>query len=293
MPTCKLFEYSLKYGASNWSKFIILKKIMKQLLFIILVFAFASNCPMQQKTILHPEFETYFEEYRVEGCFLLYDFQKNKTIIFNEDRCEQGFLPASTFKMVNTLIGLETGIITSEDFVIPWDSVARQIPAWNHDHNLASAFKNSVVPWYQELARRIGVEKMEYWVSKTSFGKMDISKENIDLFWLTGNSRITPFEQLDFQKRLVNNELPYQQVNIDLLKKIMILEETPGYILRGKTGWAVLDDKNIGWLAGYLEVGPDKYAYVINVESADEDTSLFTKSRIGITRKILNQLKLI
>jgi beta-lactamase class D len=134
---------------------------------------------------------------------------------------------------------------------------------------------------------------MQLWVSKTGYGKMDISAENIDLFWLTGNSRITPLEQLGFQKHLIKNELPFSQINIDLLKEIMILEETQEYVLRGKTGWAVMNEKNIGWLVGYLEKGTEKYAYVINVESADEDTALFVKSRIEITRNILKKLGLI
>lgn len=260
------------------------------LLFISLIFF---CCNAINKSEYHPEFKTCFEEYKVEGCFLLYDLQNNKTLIYNEERCKEGFLPASTFKMVNTLIGLETGIIKGKDFVIPWDSISRQIPAWNRDHNLPSAFQNSVVPWYQELARRIGTEKMQYWVAKTGFGNINISDENIDLFWLTGDSRITPFEQLDFQKRLIRNELPFAQSNIDLLKEIMILEEKPGYILRGKTGWAVMNEKNVGWLVGYLEKGTEKYAYVINVETADEDTDLFAKSRVAITKSILEELGLL
>lgn len=266
---------------------------MKSFSVTLLIYLLLSTCTQKDNIVEHPEFKTFFSEFKVEGCFLLYDFQEDKTLIYNSERCSQGFLPASTFKMVNTLIGLETGIITGLDFVIPWDSVQRQIPAWNHNHKLQSAFQNSVVPWYQELARRIGTEKVQFWVSKTRFGKMDISNENIDLFWLTGNSRITPFEQLDFQKRLVNNELPFLQANIKLLKEIMILDKTLEYNLCGKTGWAVMNEKNIGWLAGYFEKGSEKYAFVINVESADENTDLFTKSRIAITRNILKELGLL
>jgi len=266
---------------------------MNRILIAVLFFVMVTSCSQKSKNEFHPEFKSYFDEFKVKGCFLLYDFQNNKTLIYNNERAEEGFLPASTFKMVNTLIGLETGIIKGEDFVIPWDSIARQIPEWNHDHNLKSAFQNSVVPWYQELARKIGTEKMQFWVAKTNFGKMDISTKNIDLFWLAGNSRITPFEQLDFQKRLIKNELPFAQNNVNLLKKIMILEETPENTFRGKTGWAVMENKNVGWLVGYLEKGSKKYVYVINVESKDEDTGLFKKSRIEITLKILNKLDLI
>ncbi len=266
---------------------------MKYFIVLSLLFSFFAGCSEKNKKEIHPEFQAFFDEYQVQGCFLLFDFNTNKTIVYNAERCNQGFLPASTFKMVNTLIGLETGIINGEEFVIPWDSVPRQVPSWNHDHNLTSAFQNSVVPWYQELARRIGTEKMQNWVSKTGFGNMDINAENLDLFWLVGNSRITPYEELNFQKRLVRDELPFHRENIDLLKKIMVMEETHDYVFRGKTGWAVMNDANVGWLVGYLENENRKYAYVINVESDNEDTTLFQKSRKEITRKIFKKLSLL
>ena len=266
---------------------------MNRNLFLLLIIILFGSCSNKNQAEIYPEFKSYFDEYKVEGCFLLYDFQKNKTLIYNKNRCNQGFLPASTFKILNSLIGIETGIITGENFVIPWDSLARQIPAWNRDHNLASAFRNSVVPWYQELARRVGTERMQDWVTKAEFGKMEIRNENIDLFWLVGNSRITPFEQLDFQKRLIKNELPFSQSSIDLVKKIMIIENKPEYIFRGKTGWATMDEKNIGWMVGYHIKDDSVYAYVINVESENEDSSLFQKSREGITRKILKKLSLM
>lgn len=266
---------------------------MKSILIILFISFFFVDCSNKNLKEFHPEFKTIFDEYKVNGSFLLFDFQKNKTLIYNEKQSQKEFLPASTFKILNTLIGLEIGIITGEEFVIPWDSVPRQIPAWNRDHNLTSAFQNSVVPWYQELARKIGNERMQHWVAKSNFGKMDIHEENIDLFWLTGKSRISPMKHLDFQKRLVQNKLPFSLKHIDIVKRIMILEETPNYTFRGKTGWAVMNNKNIGWLVGYLERGTKKYAYVICVETGDENISNFQKSRIEITRKIFKQLYLM
>jgi beta-lactamase class D len=267
--------------------------IMKvyKLLFILLITI--SACTLKNKEEYHPEFKAHFDTYEVNGSFLLYDFQKHKTLVYNKERCNQGFLPASTFKIANTLVGLEIGIITDENFVIPWDSIPRQIPIWNKDHQLKSAFQNSVVPWYQELARRIGTANMKHWIAKAQYGTMDITDENTDLFWLTGNSRISPYEQLDFQKRLVRNELPFREEHHKLVKKIMILESTPTYTFRGKTGWAVMENKNIGWLVGYLEKGDNKYAYVLNVESENEDSILFQKSRTEIVRHIFKALSLI
>jgi beta-lactamase class D len=268
-------------------------KYLKPFVLFIPIGLLLAGCESKSLTEIRPEFASYFNEYKVDGCFLLYDFNKNKTIVYNKERCSIGFLPASTFKMVNTLIGLETEIITGEEFIIPWDSVSRQIPAWNRDHNLASAFRNSVVPWYQELARLIGTEKMQHFTAKANFGNMDVHEDNLDLFWLSGNSRITPLQQLEFQKLLIQNNLPFEQKNIDLLKKIMMLDQRQEYTLRGKTGWAVMQNKNIGWLVGYLETDSNRYAYVINVESGDEDVSLFGKSRLNIVRKIFKTLSLI
>lgn len=266
---------------------------MKKEFFLLISLFCILGCSLKNRKENRPDLNIYFDEYEVKGCFVLFDFQENKTVIYNQERCREGFLPASTFKIVNTLIGLESGIITGEEFIIPWDSVTRQVPIWNKEHKLFSAFKNSIVPWYQELARQIGAEQMQYWVKQSNFGKMEITSEDIDLFWLTGKSRITPFEQLDFQKKLIHNDLPFQQKHIDLLKKFMILKETPEYIFRGKTGWAVMDNKNIGWLVGYLEKDKNRYAYVLNVESEDEDSTLFKKSRIEVVRKIFKQLSLM
>lgn len=266
---------------------------MKTIFLFLLVLFGLSACNNTSTYEKHPEFKTYFDEYQVEGSFLLYSFHDKKTIVYNEKRCAQGFLPASTFKILNTLIGLETGIIPDNNFVIPWDSVPRQIPVWNRDHNLSSAFQNSVVPWYQELARRIGFETMDRQVKVADFGNMDVQQDNIDLFWLSGKSRITSFEQLDFQKRFIQEKLPFSEQDIDLVKNIMILDQTPEYILSGKTGWAVMKNKNIGWLVGYLEKEGKIYAYVINVESADEDSTLFRKSRLEIVRKIFKHLSLV
>ena len=80
---------------------------------------------------------------------------------------------------------------------------------------------------------------------------------------------------------------------MELVKKLLIIKSTPNYIIRAKTGWATMENKNIGWYVGYVEKSNDKYIFVLNVESEKEDPSLFIKSREGITRNILSQLRLI
>src|ERR687898_3554298 len=58
---------------------------------------------------------------KTNGAFVLYDLKNNRYIRHNESRCRRRFTPASTFKIPNSLIGLETGVVRDADFVIRWD----------------------------------------------------------------------------------------------------------------------------------------------------------------------------
>jgi beta-lactamase class D len=252
-----------------------------------------SSCTVKTVKDTPPNFQPFFEEYGVKGCFLLYDTKNDLYQIYNSTRCEQGFLPASTFKILNSLIGLETGVVTGPDMVIPWDGEVRSVPEWNKDHNFASAITYSVVPYFQEVARRIGPERMKEFVDDSDFGKMDISKETIDRFWLWGESRITPWEQLNFILHFYTNRLPFSQENVDLVKKLIILKQTDKWTLRGKTGMTVQDGIGIGWLVGYLEEKGNTWIYVCNVESTSDFPEKFRESRRGIVEKVFRSMGLM
>jgi len=117
-------------------------------------------------------------------------------------------LPASTFKIPNSVIALETGVVGDPDKdIFRWDGVVRSIEAWNRDHTLRSAIAASAVPVYQEIARRIGADRMQKFVDLFGYGNRDIGG-GIDQFWLTGNLRISPVQQIDFVDRLRRGTLP-------------------------------------------------------------------------------------
>jgi beta-lactamase class D len=264
---------------------------MKVFVSILLIFFLAGQPP--DKITERDDFKLFFDRYKVKGSFLLSDLKKSEYSAYNYARCKEAFLPASTFKILNSLIGLETGVAPDENFVIPWDGITRENVLWNQNHTMASAFRNSVVPWYQELARRIGPKCMADWVHKVHFGNMDISNKTIDSFWLGGKSRITSLQQMDFLIRFVKKELSFSERTMEIVRKIFIVERNDKYIFSGKTGWTMMDEKNIGWYVGYLEKQDNKYLFVLNVESSENDTTLFQKSREGITREILGYLKLM
>ncbi len=240
----------------------------------------------QENIITQSQMDSIFTANKVNGTLVLYDLKNQKNYVHNKKRANKGFLPASTFKIPNSLIGLETKAVKDENEIIKWDGVERSFESWNRDHSMKTAIKVSCVPFYQEIARRIGKTQMQQWINKINYGNKNIS-EKIDDFWLVGNLRITAFEQIDFLKNLYANKLPFSENTLKVVKEILILEETEKYILRGKTGWATKE--KVGWWVGYLETGNNVYFLAMNIDMPDES---YIFKRLFITNSVYKTAKL-
>lgn len=264
--------------------------MMKQpiiLMLIVLCLAVWTNGA--EPAISQKDFKRIFDEHGVHGTFLVYDMQKNTHTAFNEKRTRTPFLPASTFKVPNSLIILESGTVKDENEIIKWDGVKRFYDKWNADHDLKSALKYSAVWVYQELARRVGMKKMQHWLDKINYGNRKIAGE-IDTFWLEGGLRITAHQQIDFLKKLYTNRLPFSQRSMDIVKEILIVEKTDAYTLRAKTGWAARVKPQIGWYVGWLERGDEIYLFAMNIDVLKNED---TKARYAITKKVFQTMGLM
>jgi beta-lactamase class D len=240
------------------------------------------------------DFGRHFQDLGVEGSIMIYDSNNDRTFQHNPERNTTAFLPGSTYKILNSLIALETGVISDEIVVLTWDGIQRTVPQWNRDLNMKEAIRLSAVWFYQVLARRIGHERMQQWVTQVGYGNQQIgSSEDIDRFCLQGELQITPQEQIQFLRRFYNDDLPFSERSISIVKDIMTLEQTPDYTLRGKTGWVGFDDDvrpQIGWLVGYLEQEDNVYFFATNIEiRSGEDAA----ARMEITRRCLSDLALL
>ncbi|HLP87323.1 MAG TPA: class D beta-lactamase [Nostocaceae cyanobacterium] len=232
-----------------------------------------------------------FDQFGITGSIIIYDLNNKKFYEHNTDRNSQAFLPASTFKIFNSLVALETGVIPNDVAVLTWDGIQRQIPTWNQDANIRQAFKNSTVWFYQVLARKIGHEWMEKFIKQVGYGNRQIgTPEQIDRFWLEGPLQITPREQIEFLQRLYLKQLPFSQRTLDLVQDIMIYERTPKYVLRAKTGWAGSVTPNIGWFVGYLEQNNNVYFFATNIDIRNNNDA---PARIEVTRRSLQALGLL
>jgi beta-lactamase class D len=240
------------------------------------------------------DFERHFQDLGVEGAIIIYDSNRDRVFQHNPQRNATAFLPASTFKVLNSLIALETGVISDELAILTWDGVERKIPAWNRDLNMREAIKLSAIWFYQVLARRVGHDRMQQWVSQVGYGNQKIgSRHDIDQFWLRGELRITPQEQIQFLRRFYKNDLPFSERSLSIVKDIMIMEKTPDYTITGKTGWVgVADDvtPKIGWYVGYVEKGKDVYFFATNIDIRNEKDPA---ARLELTRRCLKDLAVL
>ncbi len=267
-------------------------KCLVSCLFLALLLTACSRNNVKQDNSL----KKYFDENSVQGCFALMDNGTGKFTVYNLSRYrDSSYLPASTFKIVNSLIGLQTGKIVNDSMVIKWDGVKRWLEDWNKDLTMYEAFRVSSLPYYQEVARRIGKDTMQLWLDSLKYGAMsDTSKvvirSAIDSFWIDNSIKITPDQQLGLVKRLYFDELPFFKSYQEVVKRAMLFENNTNYRLGYKTGWGTKENGYaLGWITGWIEENRHPYFFVLNIESPDKDFDM-RKVRMKMLKDILKQL---
>ncbi|MGR3810952.1 penicillin-binding transpeptidase domain-containing protein [Jiulongibacter sp. NS-SX5] len=229
---------------------------------------------------------------KLKGAVLLYR-SSLKTYYSNDfDWATTGFIPASTFKIANSIQALENGVVDSDTSMFYWDGSPRYLKSWEEDLTFQQAFQRSCVPCYQEIARETGVKRMDSTLKRIGYPGMVFDSTSIDNFWLEGNSKISQKEQIEFLKRLVNKELPVVEKTYEIMSKIMLIEEKDNYDLYGKTGWAQPSDStNIGWFVGFAITPKDTFYMATNVQPAEDfDMSNFGSVRMGVSLEGLESI---
>ncbi|MEI6950579.1 penicillin-binding transpeptidase domain-containing protein [Paraflavisolibacter sp. H34] len=261
---------------------------MKSLLIVLSFSLLLLGCTSNNVNVDN-SLEKYFKEAGAEGSFALLDNGTGEITVYNLSRYRDSlYLPASTFKIVNALIGLQTGVITNDSMVIKWDGVTRSVPEWNKDLTMYEAFRASAVPYFQEVARRIGKDTMQRWLDSLSYGTHTI-KTRVDSFWLDNSLKIRPDEQLGLVKRLYFDQLPFHRLNQEKVKSAMLFERNSQYSLSYKTGLGFRENGNqLAWVIGWVEENKHPYFFVLNME-APKNTDLVT-ARMKALKSILLEL---
>ncbi len=260
------------------------------LLTIALCISCNAHNPVEKNNKL---FQELLSKHQLGGAILLFDVQQNEFHSNDFETANSPSLPASTFKIPNTLIGLETGVI-KEDHIFKWNGEERRLPVWNKDMNIREAFQSSCVPCYRELARNIGLSQMQEYVKKFEFGNMMVNANNLDLFWLTGNSSITPMQQVTFLNKLYSGDLPISKENLSTFRKISLVEESVDFTIFGKSGWVTRDGFNLGWYVAFVESKRGNYILALRVEPTEKfDLKRFPSIRKQLAFEVLQEFGVI
>ena len=239
-----------------------------------------------------------FKDCGLAGSTTIYDYKQQKWIFSNPADADKASLPASTFKIINLLIALETGVIKDENEVIKWPGSTDTTrygyrPEIYRDMTVREAFEVSAVWVFLDLAKKIGRERYKHYLTLCRYGNADLSEENPD-FCHMGNLAISPRNQVELMIKIYEGKVPFSKRNLEILKRVMVTEQNENYTIRSKTGWTRENHTDSGWWVGYVERKDNVWFFATRI-SKDRNVPNpgFGNCRKEITRTILRQLKAI
>ena len=279
-----------------------------QFVFGILFIALLFSCSTKRKdnhftskndeVLVRQDFKKYFDECNVEGAIAIYDNKNHTWILSDTVATRKETLPASTFKIINLLIALETKTIASENDIVKWPGSTDTLkydyrPNIYHDITVKEAFEVSAGWAFIELAKKIGKDNYKKYLTLCHYGNINLSQTDPD-FWNFGAFGISPINQVEFLKKLYEEKLPFSKRNIDIVKKVMITEQNDDYTIHSKTGWTRENDINTGWWVGYIENKNGAYFFATRLlQDRKLNASNFGNCRKEITKSVFRDLNVI
>lgn len=230
------------------------------------------------------DFATVLAKHGVVGTIVVLDEAEKTWFVTNRERAETALPPASTFKLFNAMVALDERAVAGAHEVVEWDGVTRAQPEWNRDHDLASGMAVSAVWLYQEMARRVGRERMTQWLERAGYGNRKATGP-IDRFWSDGTLKISARDQVLFLHRLADDELPFSHDAQAAVRAMIVAEDRDGAVLRGKTGMLSAGSPDaVGWYVGWLERDGRRWFFAVNFDLTDD---ALAPARIEIAKEAL------
>ena len=233
--------------------------------FLTICAAFWAMPAIAQHATPRPNLSRIFQRNGVTGTFVALNATTHHQTFFNPTRATKRFIPASTFKIANSLIALETGVIADETEIIPFGGRPQPFKAWEQDMTLRDAIRVSNVPVYQELARRITLSRYQSALQSLAYGNQQTGT-NVETFWLKGPLTISAIEQAQFLATLANHALPFSARSQSITRSILHRDSQGNAKLFGKTGWSNATKPGIGWFVGWVENGPQIHSFALNID---------------------------
>ncbi|MHA4808267.1 penicillin-binding transpeptidase domain-containing protein [Flavitalea flava] len=262
-----------------------LKRVFVFLLIPVLISACSQNNVKEDNSL-----KSYFDSAGVTGSFGLFDNGQGNFIIYNLPRFrDSAYLPAATFDIPLSLIGIQTGVVKDDSALITLDSTDITKPGCDRNLTLKQAFQHSCESGFRQLAGRIGKDTLKKWIDSLSYGNKNIDGP-VDSFWMNGHLTLSSDEQLGLVKKLYFDQLRFFRRTQGIVRQMMLMESNANYKLSYKTGTGVKkDEHSINWLIGWVEENTHVYFFVLNIETATPAPPA-NDVQIGILKGILKKL---
>ncbi|WP_067606674.1 penicillin-binding transpeptidase domain-containing protein [Nocardiopsis listeri] len=225
------------------------------------------------EAVERPELASLLDEAGTEGTFVLHDVREASVVVVDAEQARERAVPASTFKLPNTLIALETGVVSDLDEVVS--------DGGEDELSLRESLPTPDVSLHQEVAERIGYDRMSTWVDRFDYGNRKVGEDGeLDRFWVDGPLEITAVEQTTFLAALVRADLPVEVGHQEALREMLEIERGDDYALYGRTGLGAEADPVPGWWVGWVENGDDLHTFALRLDM-DEDTDPELRESLG------------
>lgn len=279
-------------------------------IYFLTLFGILASCSLKAQSIrmhnngtsdsvsIRTDFNKYFRDCNVQGSIAIYDDSHQKWILSDSSDVFKEALPASSFKIINLLIALETGVVRDENEVYKWNGQVDTAlygyrPEIYRDMTVQDAFRESAVWVFLDMAKKIGKENYQYYLKTCNYGNQNLSETGDD-FWNFGLLGISPVNQVSFLRSMYAEKLPFSNRNIDIVKRVLINEQNENYTLSAKTGWTRQGGINTGWWVGYVETQAGVIFFATRLfQDRKFNSPTFGPCRKEITRSILKDMNVI
>jgi beta-lactamase class D len=179
-------------------------------------------------------------------CTLIVDAADGQVLLTQGD-CRTRVTPASTFKIPLAVMGFDAGFLASEHTPVlnirPGDPEWGGEP-WRQPTDPTRWMKYSVVWYSQRITHALGAAKLHDYAARFGYGNADFSGDagfdnGLERAWIISSLQVSPQEQVEFLRKLVNRTLPVSPRAIDLAQRVVEVTRLPdGREVHGKTGTA-------------------------------------------------------
>lgn len=239
----------------------------------------------------------------LNGAAVFYEPGKNQYVIYQPELAKERRSPCSTFKIVSSLIGLESGVIIPGDSTHSWSGETFWNENWNQDIDFEEAFRTSCVWYYREVIDEIGAETIQKELDRLQYGNGDISdwegrlnnnNQNRSLtgFWLESSLKISALEQAQVMERIFDADITaYAPESIQQLKQVMLVTDCETkYPVYGKTGMGKSEGVVVdAWFTGFASVKEENLYFCIYLGRTEGEDVSSTKAKEIALEIIRNQ----